>query len=203
MLAEEVFAIGLGLTPSLTVISQSLEMEASPSELHIEIGAVRGTMYPCTKCQSILKAHDYKEHTWRHLNFFQLHCYLKARVPRIKCPEQGICRVEVPSVREESRVTLLLEQVAMSLAQEMTINAVERHVEVTDNRLWRILRHYMGTAMDEIDLGALKAVGLDETFSRRRHNYITVFVDIDREDKPVNFAPRQGERVLGGLLRVR
>ena len=197
MLAEEVFALGLGLTPPWTVMSQSLETETSPSELHLEIGAERGAMYPCPKCQSLCKAHDFKEYTWRHLNFFQHHCYLTARVPRIKCPEHGIRRVDVPWAREGSKFTLLFEQVVMSLAREMPINAVARHVEVTDNRLWRIVRHYVATALEKIDLGDLKAVGLDETSSKRRHNYITVFIDLDREEKPVIFAtPGKGKECL-------
>jgi transposase len=118
-------------------------------------------------------------------------------VPRIKCPEHGIRRVDVPWAREGSKFTLLFEQVVMSLAREMPINAVARHVEVTDNRLWRIVRHYVATALEKIDLGDLKAVGLDETSSKRRHNYIAVFIDLDREEKPVIFAtPGKGKECL-------
>ena len=39
-----------------------------------------------------------------------------------------------------------------------------------------------------MDLSSLKAIGLDETASKRGHNYVTVFIDMDRHDKPVIFA---------------
>ncbi|GAU09369.1 transposase [Desulfoplanes formicivorans] len=125
------------------------------------------------------KAHDFKEYTWRHLNFFQHHCYLTARVPRINCSEHGIRRVDVPWARKGSRFTLLFEQVVMSLVREMPINAVARHVGVTDKRLWRIVYHYVSKAIETLDLKDLKAIGLDETASKRGYNYITVFIDLD------------------------
>ena len=33
-------------------------------------------------CGKACKAHDFGEFTWRHLNFFQHHCYITAKVPR-------------------------------------------------------------------------------------------------------------------------
>ena len=197
MLAEQIFALGLGLTPPWKVMSQRLDTDHKPTKLHLEIGADRGVLYPCPECGAACKAHDFKEYTWRHLNFFQHHCYLTARLPRINCPEHGIRRVEAPWAREGSRFTLLFEQVVMSLVREMPVSAVARHVEVTDKRLWRIVRHYVSKAIAALDLKNLKAIGLDETASKRGHNYITVFIDLDRSDKPVIFAtPGKGKDCL-------
>ncbi len=36
-----------------------------------------------------------------------------------------------------------------------------------------------------LDLDRLKAIGLDEMASKRGHNYVTVFIDLDRKQKPV------------------
>ncbi|SEK50587.1 zinc-finger of transposase IS204/IS1001/IS1096/IS1165 [Halomonas daqiaonensis] len=68
-------------------------------------------------------AHDFAEKTWRHLNFFQHHCYLHARVSRTKCPEHGVRRIKVPWARPGSDLTLLFEQSAMSLVKEMPVLA--------------------------------------------------------------------------------
>ena len=46
-------------------------------------------------------------------------------------------------------------------------------------------------------MSALKAIGLDETASKRGHNYVTGFIDMDRSDKPVVFAtPRKGKETI-------
>ncbi|MEF3169261.1 MAG: transposase, partial [Deltaproteobacteria bacterium] len=38
------------------------------------------------------------------------------------------------------------------------------------------------------DLGGLKAFGMDETSARRGHRYVTVFIDLDKKERPVVFA---------------
>src|SRR3546814_5462302 len=90
------------------------------------------------------------------LNFFQHHCYITARVPRTDCPEHGVKRVRVPWAREGSGFTLLFEQAALMLAREMPVLAAAREMGITDQRLWRIIGHYVGAALERLDLADLK-----------------------------------------------
>ncbi|MFH1059689.1 MAG: transposase [Pseudomonadota bacterium] len=50
-----------------------------------------------------------------------------------------------------------------------------------------MVQFYVAQALSKMDLGGVKAVALDETASKRGHNYITVFIDLDRKQKPVLF----------------
>ncbi len=134
----------------------------------------------------------------RHLNFFQRYCFLKARVSRIVCEEHGIYRAEAPWNRKGSGFTLLFEQVVMSLVRKMPVTAVARHVGIMDNRIWRIIRHYVTQAINALDLSGFCGLALDETASTRGHNYVTIFLDMDREERPVIFAvPGKGKNVCG------
>ena len=47
--------------------------------------------------------------------------------------------------------------------------AAARIIEITDQRLWRIVAHYVGKAVKRrlLDLSKLAAVGLDETAAKR------------------------------------
>jgi transposase len=95
--------------------------------------------------------------------------------------------------REGSRLTLLFEQAALMLVREMPVLAAARIIEITDKRLWRIVEHYVGRAVERLDLRKIAAVGLDETAAKRGHTYVTVFIDLDRSEKPVVFKmPRSG-----------
>ena len=100
------------------------------------------------------KAHDFESFTWRHLNFFQHHCLITARVPRVDCPDHGVKRATVPWARAGSRFTLLFEQAALILAREMPVAAGARFMGITDKRLWRVLQHYVARAVGELDLGS-------------------------------------------------
>jgi transposase len=63
--------------------------------------------------------------------------------------------------------------------------------------LWRIVEHYVGRAVERLDLRKLAAVGLDETAAKRGHTYVTVFIDLDRSEKPVVFVtPGHGKETV-------
>ncbi len=194
---REIFSLGLGLEAPWEVISQHLDTEKKPHELHLELSSGRGSQFPCPECGKACNAHDIKALRWRHLNFFQHHCLLTAKVPRIRCPEHGVKRIVVPWAREGSRFTLLFEQVVMSLVREMPVAATARLVGERDKRLWRIIQHYVGKALVSLDLSELEAFGFDETASKRGHNYVTVFVDMKRSTQPVVFAtPGKGKQTV-------
>ena len=83
------------------------------------------------------------------------------------------------------------------LVREMPVLAAARIIEITDKRLWRIVEHYVGRAVERLDLSGVTAIGLDETAARRGHTYVTVFIDLDRADKPVVFVtPGRGKETV-------
>lgn len=85
----------------------------------------------------------------------------------------------------------------MTLVREMPVNAAARIIEITDKRLWRIVEHYVDKAIAQFELSGVEAIGLDETASKRVHNYVTVFIDMEKRQEPVLFAtPGKGKQTL-------
>jgi len=74
-------SISLDNTAPWRVVGQSLDLSKPPSELRFEAEAAIGERNPCPACCATCKAHDFAEVSGRHLNFFQHHCLIKARVP--------------------------------------------------------------------------------------------------------------------------
>jgi transposase len=200
MEAKDVFTLGLGLSAPWKLADHRLDIDKQPHELHLEVIADRGASFPYAECGRACKAHDFESFTWQHLNFFQHSCFITARVPRVDCPDHGVKRASVPWARRGSGFTLLFEQAALMLVREMPVAAAARFTGVTDKRLWRVVAHYVGRAVAALDLSAVRAVGLDETASKRGHNYVTVFIDMDRADKPVIFAtPGKGKACVAAF----
>ncbi len=194
---NEILLLGVGIQSPWKLIEQRLETDKNPHELHLEVKAERGAKHPCPECGNDCSAHDFSEKTWRHLNFFQHHCYIHASVPRVKCPEHGVKQIEVPWARKGSAFTLLFEQAAMTLVREMPVNAAARIMAIDDKRLWRIVHHYVAKAVARFDLSGVQAIGLDETASKRGHNYVTVFIDMDKREEPVLFVtPGKGKETV-------
>ena len=57
--SERDFCLGSGVSTWWKLLSQRLDMEANPFELHLEAGAGRGAKYPCPACGSGLVREAY------------------------------------------------------------------------------------------------------------------------------------------------
>lgn len=174
----ELFQKALGLTPPWQVESSKFNLEQK--RLDIMIDFPRGGTFTCPECgKEGLKAHDTEIKYWRHLNFFQHEAYLTARVPRVKCSTCGIRQVNVPWARSGSSFTLLFEAMIMTLAKSMPVKTLASFVNEHDTRLWRIIHHYVDKGRSEADYLNVKYVGFDETSSKRNHDYVSLFVDLE------------------------
>jgi len=67
----------------------------------------------------------------------------------------------------------------MALAKSMPVKTIAGFVGEQDTRIWRILHHYVEDAREKADYSEVKRVGMDETSSKKGHNYVSVFVDLD------------------------
>ena len=52
----------------------------------------------------------------------------------------------------------------------------------------RVLQHYAFEALNRFDLSTVHAIALDETVNKRGQQYVTVFVDMERDVRQVLFA---------------
>lgn len=122
-------------------------------------------------------AHDTVERTWQHLHFFQYETYIHAKIPRVRDGEGHCPTVIPPWARKNSGFTLLFEALVMELAKHMPVSTIAAELGVNDQRLWRVIRHYVSKARDKEDYSSVSNIGIDET-SKKSHNYVTVVVDL-------------------------
>ena len=125
-------------------------------------------------------AHDTEQRSWQHLNFFEHTCFIHGRVPRIKSSTGEVTTVVVPWARAGSGFTLLFEAFAMLLIEyEMPVNKVASTLRVVANRLWRMFNYWVNDAVVNDSLATVTQVGIDETSSKKGHNYVTVCADLE------------------------
>jgi transposase len=74
---------------------------------------------------------------------------------------------------------MLLEGFVMALAKEMPVSQIGKLVDEHDTRIWRIVRHHVQRAHAKKNYAKVTNVGCDETSSRKGHNYVTVFADMN------------------------
>jgi len=174
---NQLFTLALGLVPPWMVDDVRFTAEEKRLDLHVNFP--KGSRFPCPVCGQDCPVYDTQEKVWRHLDFFQHAAYLHARVPRVQCPEHGVHLVSVPWAREGSGFTLLFEAMVMAMAREMPVLKIAQLIGETDHRLWRVIEHYVTKAREAVDMSDVHAIGVDETNSRRGHDYISLFVDLE------------------------
>ncbi len=170
----------LGLPEPWKITKDTFSVKEQRLDITIDFEA--GSTFPCPECGAEGKAYDTQQKTWRHLNFFQHETYIHARVPRVECPQGcGITTVGVPWARPRSGFSLLFEALIMTLVREMPVAAIAALIGEHDTRIWRVLHHYVEEARGDADYSEVERIGMDETASRRGHNYITLFYDLDEK----------------------
>lgn len=174
----DLFTNALGLKNPWKVTDVSFD--PGENKLDIYISRTKGSKVSCPVCGKECSVHDSKERTWRHLNFFQYKAFIHCKVPRCDCENHGVKQVEVPWTRKDSGFTLLFDAFVMILVRNMPVNAVANLIGIYSDCIWRIIDHYVAEAYNSIDFSDVTTIGLDETSSKRGHNYITLFVDLDK-----------------------
>jgi transposase len=161
MTPEELFTAALGLGQQWRVAQ--CRFEGEPKRLELRLEPVAGKPFECPVCKAGCGVHDTIERRWRHLDFFQYHCELVAKVPRTWCRKDGVHQVPVPWAREGSGFTLLMEAFMMVLSAEMPVDAMAEVLDEHDTRLWRVVMHYVEQAHARSDWSAVRRIAVDET----------------------------------------
>jgi transposase len=175
---KALFSVALEITEPVFI--DEIVFDGEGGELHIHMDYRRGGRFACSECGAEgLPVHDTVEKTWRHLNFFQYKCYIHLRTPRTKCPKCGERLWIPPWGRKQSGFTVLFEAFVMALAKEMPISRIGEIVGEQDTRIWRIVRHHVELSYSKKEFSEVVKIGCDETSSRKGHNYVTVFADMD------------------------
>lgn len=147
-------------------------------DLHMYVKHIRGEKFSCNQCEELSPVYDTIDKTWRHLNCFEHKTYIHCKVPRIKCGKHGVHLVDVPWARPNSGFTMLFEDLVMQLAKKMSILSISKLLDESNGRLWRIVHRYANEYIENLEFSKVTKIGLDET-SRKGHEYITVFIDLD------------------------
>lgn len=178
--ANQIIELALGLpgTP-WRLVSMTLDKDKRLVTIHL--GFERGAKFPHPQTKELLGVEDTAERVWRHMNFFQYACEVKAPLPRVgKGGAEGppTRTIEVPWARPGSGFTLFFEAMVIHLLQcGMTVAETGETVAEHDNRIWRVVERTTEVAMEKLDLSKTVTLCIDETSTRKGHHYITVASD--------------------------
>jgi transposase len=160
-----------------------INFDEAKKRLDIQLDFERGSsfFYAGEGFAGEYKAYDTLDKEWRHLNFFEHECFLKARVPRIKTPDGGIHLVMPTWSGLQNGFTLLFEALILQFAKHMPVHQIAKLMKLSDYKIWAILDRYTETARALENYSEVTQIGMDETSIAKGHDYLTLFVDLAKK----------------------
>ena len=138
----------------------------------------RERMFPCPNCKTMCKVHQYEDRYYSHPRIMMMSTVLKIRVPKLHCLVcDGYPQAAVPVARPNVSYTRLMEQEVFHLLADMCISSVARNTGLTCRIIFQMIRYRVEQALVLLDLSDARVLYVDETSSKKGHNYITVVSD--------------------------
>lgn len=157
--------------------SQDFRENYLRGEIKIELDIER-KMYPCPECGRLCKVHQYEKRSYSHMTSCAMAIVLEARIPKVRCEDCGGYRqIAVPWARSRVSYTKLLERQVFLFLCSMPVSEAAKHTGLTDFTIWDMIRFRVSQALERMDLSNVYQIYLDETSSKKGHNYITVICD--------------------------
>lgn len=175
---RELFQTILGLTPPWRV--EHVELKEQDHAVEVTVTPEVGTTWRCPECDAVAPGYDQVERRWRHLDTCQFQTVLCARIPRVDCGTHGVRTVRVPWAEAGSRFTLLFERLAIAWLKEATPTAVARQLGLTWEEARGIQARAVRRGLARRTREPVRRLGIDEKSFLKRHQYVSVLVDLDR-----------------------
>jgi transposase len=137
----------------------------------------------CAQCERVSPGYDrLPTRRWRHLGLGRLRIELEYAPQRVKCRHCGGVHVEaVAWAAHGSSFTYEFEELVAYLAQVTDKTQVKELMGISWSTVGSIVQRVVDRKLPADLLRGLRRIGVDEFGYRRRHHYLTVVVDHDRQ----------------------
>lgn len=162
----------LGLTSPWKTVSVDLKQELS--EVIVNVTHDRNITFCCPKCGNSAPIYDQRARQWRHLDTCQYKTIIKAKVPRIACPEHGVLTVQIPWSEGSSHYSKLFENEVVKWAKEISILAVTRRFRISWSSVDRIIHRALQRGLEKSWEYDCTHLSVDETCIKKGREFITV-----------------------------
>lgn len=190
----ELYRALLGLTPPWAVVSVDLDVKAQQVVVQVDAGA---GPFACPACGAPGPRNDSKPRRWRHLDTMQFTTWIQADVPRVDCAQHGVKQVRVPWAEPGSPFTALFERLAIDLLRECSVTGAGRLLRITWDEAWGIKGRSVKRGLARRGHEVVAHVGIDEKAIAKRHRYLTLVADLDRNRVLYLAADRKQESLDG------
>lgn len=135
----------------------------------------------CPVCGGQATIYDHQKRRWRHLDTMQFMTIIECDVPRASCEDHGAKQLSVAWAEAKGRFTALFEALVISWLKESSISGVSQLLHLSWDEVSGIQERAVNRGLERRRKQPLKDIGIDETSFQKRHEYVTVILDRNRD----------------------
>ena len=135
----------------------------------------------CPICAQSTKHYDHRVRVLRYLDTCQYETFLEVLVPRIKCKKDWVQQIEIPFAEKHSRFTSRFERAIIVWLQASPISTVAENFKLSWDEVDGIMQRAVNRGLSRRKQQSVVNIGIDETSYQKRHEYVTVILDKDRD----------------------
>jgi transposase len=175
----QLYTMLLGIKFPWLVTKVQVVMELNRVDVWVE--DVEGAKFPCAECKKESPVHDHTEmQVWRHLDTCQLQTFLHARLPRTKCPVDGVRQILSPWAEPRAPFTRLFESRLINTLKECDVTGVTRLWCTSWDATWGVMLRAVKRGLGRKKKQVPTYIGIDEKSVGKGQNYETIVCDLDR-----------------------
>ena len=160
---------------------EQVELDTAGQRVEVVVSHGEGMKWKCPHCERELAVYDHsEERTWRHLDTCQFMTLLRARIPRVNCPEHGVIQAAIPWAEARGRFTMLFERFAIDvLLQCQTTQGACTLLRISWDEAQAIRDRAVKRGQARKKATVVPRIGVDEKAFRRGQSYMTVVCNLD------------------------
>ena len=147
----------------------------------ISVGYDESVPVACPVCGGQASIYDHQKRRWRHLDTMQFRTIIECEVPRVFCEGHGVKQLPVAWAEVKGHFTALFEALVISWLKESSISGVAQLLKLSWDEVAGIQERAVKRGLERRRKQPLKDIGIDETSFQKRHEYVTVILDRNRD----------------------
>jgi len=157
-----------------------VELGVAEQRVDVFVEHKAGQEFACPVCDRKLGVYDHaEERAWRHLDSCQFATILRARVPRVKCPEHGVKQVSVPWAEPRSRFTAMFERFAIDVLLETDVAGAAKILRISWDEAHHLMHVAVARGQARKPRRLARWIGVDEKAIAKRHRYLTIVSNLE------------------------
>jgi transposase len=176
---EEFYNAILGIESPWEVVSISRDSQTQIVTAVVHYKKDHGLF--CPECGESGKLHDHRTRKWRHLDSCNHKTMIEASVPRVDCSVHGVKQVPVTWAEKNSRFTIAFECAVLLWLRDDPISTVAQNFNISWDAVDGIMGRAVKRGLERREASQPVHIGIDETAYQKRHEYVTVILDKERD----------------------